>query len=172
MSRRLLRKFAPNPETLRKQWFFRIFGKHVAEVQLWSTSRRAITRAAGIGVAISFMPLPVHTLLAVVVALIWRLNLPVLIAAIYVNNPLTLLPMFYGAFRVGAALVGQPETQFAFELSWNWLQHGLGPVWKPFLIGCAVCGTVLGYSTYLILEFAWRRNIQRKLRARRTRVSR
>jgi uncharacterized protein (DUF2062 family) len=172
MSRRLMRKFAPNPETLRKQWFFRIFGEHLADVQIWSTSRRAITRAAGVGIAICFLPLPIHTLLAVVVAVIWRLNLPVLVAAIYVNNPLTIVPIFYGAYRVGSALVGQPETQFAFELSWSWLQNGLGPVWKPFLVGCLVCAAVLGYGTYLILEFAWRRNTLRKLRARRARVSR
>ena len=107
-----------------------------------------------------------------VVAVIWRLNLPVLVAAIYVNNPLTIVPIFYGAYRVGSALVGQPETQFAFELSWSWLHNSLGPVWKPFLVGCVVCAAVLGYGTYLILEFAWRRNTLRKLRARRAQVSR
>lgn len=172
MLKRILRKYAPDPRKLENQWLFRIFGLCAQDVQLWSTSRRAITRAAGLGIAICFLPLPVHTLLALIAALVWRLNLAVLLAAIYVVNPLTMVPIYYGAYRVGALLVGEPATGFAFELSWHWVQHGLGPIWKPFLVGCLVCSLTLGYGTWAALEFALRRNTRRKLQARRKRISR
>ena len=56
---------------------------------------------------------------------------------------------------------------FAFELSWAWLQNGLGPVWKPFLVGCLVCAIVFGYGGYLALELIWRFVTVRRLRGRR-----
>ena len=172
MPRRLIRKLAPHPDTLRNRWFFRIFGSRLADMHLWSTSRRAITGAFGAGVAICFVPLPVHTLLAVAVALLWRLNLPVLVAAVFLVNPLTVVPVYYGAYRVGATILGQVATGFDFQLSWTWLHNGLGPVWKPFLVGCLICGVALGYAAYLGLELIWRWVTLRRRRARRPRVRR
>jgi uncharacterized protein (DUF2062 family) len=172
MPRRLIRKFIPDPEKLRSRWIFRIFGSRLAEMHLWAMSRRAITGAFGAGVAICFVPLPVHMPVALLVALLWRLNLPVIVATVFIVNPLTVVPIYYAAYRVGAALVGQDATGFAFELSWVWLQNGLGPVWKPFLTGCLVCSVVLGYASYIGLELVWRWNTGRRLKARRLRVSR
>ena len=60
-----------------------------------------------------------------------------------------MVPLYYVAYRVGALLLGIQPGTFAFELSWNWLQSGLGAVWKPFLVGCLVCGVVGGYLAYL-----------------------
>jgi uncharacterized protein (DUF2062 family) len=172
MLKRILSKYAPDPRKLESQWLFRTLGLYAQDVQLWSTSRRAVTRAAGLGLAICFLPLPIHTVLALLAALVWRLNLGVLLAAIYVVNPFTMLPIYYGAYRVGALLFGAPAEVFAFELSWHWVQHGLGPIWKPFLVGCLVCSLTLGYGTWLALEFAWRRNTRRKLQAKQQRISR
>ena len=73
---------------------------------------------------------------------------------------------------MGALLVGTPAKGFAFELSWHWVQHELGPVWKPFLVGYLVRSLTLGYGTWLALEFAWRRNTRRKLQAKQQRISR
>ncbi|MFM1885145.1 MAG: hypothetical protein RL026_302 [Pseudomonadota bacterium] len=172
MPRRLIRKFTPKPETLRQQWYFRMFGSRVTDSRLWSPNRRSVTAAFGAGLAICFVPLPIHFLLAIGAALLWRLNLPVVFASTYVMNPLTVLPMYYGAYRVGALLVGAPPGEFAFELSWEWLQVGLGPVWKPFLVGCLVCGAGLGLAGYAGLEVLWRWVTLRRLGRRRRRVSR
>ncbi len=172
MPRRLIRKLSPHPDSLRELWFFRMFGSRLADMHLWATSRRAITAAFGVGIAICFVPLPIHMPLALLAALLWRQNLPVLIATVWLVNPLTMVPVYYTAYRVGAAVVGQEATGFAFTLSWDWLQYGLGPVWKPFLVGCLICALGLGYASYLGLELVWRWNTVRRLRARRRRISR
>jgi hypothetical protein len=171
MPRSLIRKLVPHPDKLRKRWIFRMFGSRLSDMHLWATGRRAITGAFGAGVAICFIPLPVHMPLALLSALIWRLNLPVLVATVFIVNPLTVVPIYYAAYRVGAALVGQEPTGFAFQLSWDWLQNGLGPLWKPFLTGCLVSGLALGYAAYAGLELAWRWNTLRRLRARRHRLT-
>ena len=172
MPRRLIRKLSPHPDKLRQRWIFRVFGSRLADMHLWATSRRSITGAFGTGIAICFIPLPVHMPLALLSALLWRLNLPVLVATVFIVNPLTMVPIYYGAYRVGAAAVGQVATGFAFQLSWDWLQNGLGPLWKPFLTGCLLCGLILGYAAYAGLELVWRCNTVRRLNARAKRARR
>lgn len=169
MPRRLLRKLAPHPDSLRQRWYFRIFGRHLTDSRLWSMNRRAVTAAFGAGLAICFLPLPVHIPLAMLVAIAWRLNVPVILGTVLLVNPLTVVPVYYAAYRVGVAMLGGDPDQFRFrfQLDWDWLQYGLGPVWKPFLLGCATCALVLGVGGFLALEFLWRWSTMRRLRARR-----
>lgn len=156
MPRRIIQKLVPHPDKLRQRWFFRIFGERLADMHIWSTRRRSITAAFGAGLAICFVPLPVHLPLSLLTALLWRLNLPVLVATVFLVNPLTMVPVYYAAYRIGAFALQAQTTGFAFQLSWDWLQNGLGPVWRPFLLGCLICGIVLGYGGYVGLELLWR----------------
>ena len=42
-----------------------------------------------------------------------------------------------------------------FELSWNWLSNELIPIWKPFLLGCLVTGTLVAITGYIVLGLVW-----------------
>lgn len=167
MPRRLIRKLSPDPEKLRSRWYFRMFGSRLTDSRLWAMNRRSITAAFGIGIAICFLPLPVHLPLALLMAMMLRVNVPVIMGTTLLVNPLTAVPIYYMAYRVGAFALGLPLKRFAFELSWDWLQNGLGPFWKPFLSGCLICALVFGYGGYLALELAWRWSTVSKLRLRR-----
>ena len=125
-----------------------------------------MTAAFGIGLAVCFIPLPVHFVVASLLAVWLRLNIPVIYATILLINPVTIVPVYYLAYRLGAFLLDLPPTGFAFEMSWDWLQNGLGPMWKPFLVGCLVCGVVGGVLGYMGLELAWRWRVASKYRAR------
>lgn len=144
-----------------------MLGPKITDPRLWSLNRRAITMAFGTGVAISFIPLPVHLPLGLIAAMIWHLNVPTLVLTSTFVNPFTAVPVFYFAYRVGVLLVGTEPDSFAFELSWAWLQHGLGAIWKPFLVGCLVCSVVCGYTTYRLLELIWRISTLNRKSARR-----
>ena len=166
MPRRLVKYLSRWVETRRDRWYLRIFGERLMHHQLWSLNRRSITAGFGAGIAIAFIPLPVHTIVAVLAALYWRLNLPVTLASTWVVNPFTVVPIFYGAYRLGALLLHHPSHYFAFSLSWRWLEHGLGPRWKPFLLGCLVSAIVGGLLGRWGLEFGWRWVVRRKYRRR------
>ena len=168
MPRRFIKKFVPHPQKLRERWYFRMFGRHITDSRLWSTNRRAITAALGTSLAICFVPLPVHIPLAILIAIACRLNLPVIIAPLFVVNPLTVVPIYYFAYRVGTTLLDKPVHRFKFSLSWEWLQFGLGPMWKPFLFGCLVCALVFGLGGYFAFEGIWRFATVRRMRARRS----
>ncbi|MEO6081063.1 MAG: DUF2062 domain-containing protein [Steroidobacteraceae bacterium] len=170
MPRRLFLKLRPIAAKMRESWYFRMLGPRLTDSRLWSMNRRGITTAFGAAIAILFIPLPTHVLFGLLAAMIWRLNLPTMIVSLFLLNPLTAVPLYYAAYRVGTLVLGQPVGNFAFELSWTWLQTGLGSIWKPFLVGCLVCSIVGGFLAYWLLELIWRISTVNRLNAKRAGV--
>ncbi len=166
MPRRLLKRICPSPGALQGHWFLRLFGTRLADPRLWGLCRRGITGAFGVGLAVCFIPLPVHFVVGSLLAIVLRLNIPVMIGTVLLINPVTIVPVYYLAYRLGAALLNVPPTRFTFEMSWEWLQNGLGPMWKPFLVGCLLCGVVGGVLGYMGLELVWRWRVAARYRTR------
>jgi uncharacterized protein (DUF2062 family) len=162
MPRRLLKRITPHPTKLQNRWFLRIFGPRVTNPRLWSLQRRSVTSAFGLGLAICFIPLPVHLPLAVLVAIVRQINVAIIVGTVFLVNPFTVVPVFYTAYRVGSAALREPVRNFHFQLSFNWLESGLGPVWKPFLLGCLICSIVAGLTGWIALDLFWRWNVRRQ----------
>jgi uncharacterized protein (DUF2062 family) len=83
-------------------------------------------------------------------------------------NPVTCVPVYYIAYRVGATLLGMAPLAadgFRFKPSWEWFET-LQPVWKPFLVGCVACAVVTGLLGWLTLELLWRWHVLSKFRTR------
>ena len=169
MPRKLVKRFSQFVHGRRHRWYFSIFGERLTDPHLWRVNRHSITVAFGVGIGVSFIPLPVHLPLVVLAAVWWRLNVAVAVAGSYLVNPFTMVPIYYAAYRVGAAVLRYRPHHFVFHLSSNWLEHGLGPAWKPFLVGCLICGMICGLAGRFILEIIWREATMRRYRARRER---
>ncbi len=172
MPRRMFNRLRPVAERVRHSRYVEILGPKLRDSRLWSVNRRAITSAFGVGIAIQFIPLPMHLPLGLIAAMLLHLNVPAMVVTMFIVNPFTAVPIYYFAYRVGAFLLGTPPGNFAFELGWNWLGHGLGSIWKPFLVGCLVCAIVLGLAGRWLLELTWRWSVGSRVTARRARVRR
>lgn len=166
MPRRILRKLSTKVHSLRDRWYFRPFRERLAAPALWSVQRRSITGAFAAGLAICFVPLPVHTPLALLLAILLRLNVSVIVATVWIVNPFTVVPIYFAAYRLGVLLLRWQPMPFEFTLSWDWLEHGLGPLWKPFLIGCAASAVICSSLGWFTLETLWRRRVRYRYRNR------
>jgi uncharacterized protein (DUF2062 family) len=175
MHRRLLKKIMPSPGSLQKQWFLRPFGERLADPRLWALHRRGVTSAVGAGLAICFIPLPVHMLVAGFLAVFLRMNLPAIYGTIFLVNPLTAVPVYYAAYRVGVLLTGTPPQAFDFDFSPSGIEGALtslGALWKPFVLGCIACSVIAGSFGWIGLELLWRwRVINRRRRQQLCRVA-
>jgi uncharacterized protein len=166
MPREILKQLSRQTQQLRHRWYARPFDRLFGDLRLWSLQRRSVTLAFGVGLAICFVPLPIHIPLALLLSMLLRANLPALVTTTFLVNPLTALPVFFMAYSVGCLLLGVPPGQFQFEMSWQWLQSGLGPLWQPLLLGCLTCVAIVGVSGALILDQIWLWRVRQKYRSR------
>src|SRR6476646_6801562 len=166
MPRALFRKITPRSETLHSHWALRPFRRFFADPRLWSLQRRTVAPAFGAGLAICFIPLPIHIPVAAMVAIFCRINVPTIMVALVAVNPVTIVPAYLLAYKVGVLVTHTAERHFRFHMSWDWVQHGLGPMWKPFLVGCGLTGALFGLVGYALLDLIWRYSVRKRYRER------
>lgn len=152
----------------KQRWFMQPFRVLLEHPVYWALNRRNVTRAFALGVFLAFVPLPGSFLLAAILALILRLNVPAAVAGTLVNNPLTMVPLFFSAYWVGTQLLGVPERAVEFHMTWEWLRTGLLPIWKPFLLGCLVMGMLSALAGYAILGGLWHVTLVMKYHRRKS----
>lgn len=145
----------------------KLFGKLLHDPNLLHLNRRSVSMAFLVGLIMAFVPLPSQMILAAAAAILVRCNLPISVALVWVTNPITIPPMFYFAYKVGAWTLATPEHAFNFELSWDWLSTELSLIWEPFLLGCAICGIVSGVVGYATIRLLWRLHVIQHLKERK-----
>ncbi len=166
--RRISRQYRRNHATA---WYLRPFAAVLRHPMYFALNRRSVTGALAIGLFISLLPVPGHTPLAVLVALLVGVNLGVAVLAAWINTPFTLLPVFYAEYRLGALLLGQPPQPWPQAVTFEWLQAQLTLLWRPLFLGALVLATVTTALVYLIANAGWRWSAARRLRRRRERTT-
>jgi uncharacterized protein (DUF2062 family) len=173
MPRRFFRKFAVNRHHVSERWFMRPFRHLLKDQRLWGVRRQTVVPAFSLGLFIAFLPTPGHSLMGALSALALRVNIPVAALSTWVSNPLTMGPMYYFAYRLGRRLLGAPQRDFKFELSWDWVTHTFVTIWQPMLLGCILLGCAAALVGYAALDGFWRLSIAdyktRKQKSRRDR---
>lgn len=167
--RRALQSRLPGRDQVSSHRMLRWLGHRLHDPNLWHFGRRSVSRAAGVGMLVAFFPIPIHMTMVAPIALVLGINLPVMVAAVWVTNPITWVPIFYFAYRVGAWFVGEaPRSLDSLDLHVNLssLGHAFGEIWLPLCVGSAVCGVVAGTLTYGLVEGVWRFSVARRWRRR------
>jgi uncharacterized protein (DUF2062 family) len=159
MPRRFFRRFAFKRHHVSEQWFMSPFRHLLHDHRLWGIRRRTVVPAFSIGLLIAFLPTPGHTVIAILLALAFRVNIPVAALSTWVSNPLTMGPMYYFAYRLGRRLLHTPLQEFQFEMSWNWVTHTFVTIWQPMLLGCIILGIAAAAVGYITLDLLWRSSI-------------
>lgn len=91
---------------LRNTYLYRIWGRKLFAELLWRTDKRSISGGLALGLFVAFTPtIPFQMLLTVCGGLYFRVNLPIALAACWVTNPLTAVPIYTAAWRLGKYIV-------------------------------------------------------------------
>ena len=158
----------PDSEKIRNnKQLNKVFGTLLHDPNLLHLNRRSVSMAFFVGLFMSFVPLPSQMIMAAAVAILVRCNLPISVGLVWISNPVTMPPIFYFAYKIGAWVLGIPEREFTFELSWTWLGTELGAIWEPFLLGCAICGIVFGLLGFATIRLLWRLHIVSAIKVRK-----
>lgn len=171
MPRRHLRRISRQYRQNQSAWYLRPFAALLRHPKYFAINRRSVSTALAIGVFVSMLPVPGHTPLAVLLALAARVNLGVAAIAAWANTPLTMVPVYWFEYRLGAWLLGKPVQNWPEEVSWEWLQTQLGLLWQPLFTGATITAGVTALLVYLGTNALWHWSAARRLRERRTRRS-
>lgn len=159
MPRRFFRKFAFKRNELSEKWFMSPFRHLLHDERLWGIRRKMVVPSVATGIFVAFLPVPGHVLIAALGALTLRVNIPVAALTTFISNPLTVGPMYFFAYRVGAALLRIEPAPFDFELSLDWVSNKLVTIWQPMLLGSMLVGAIAALIGYIALDVLWRYSI-------------
>jgi len=156
MPRKTLRRWLPDPHKIVESRAIRWMGPLFSDPNLFHINRTSISASFFIGLFCAFLPIPGQTIIAALLALTFRTNLPLAMALIWISNPLTIAPMFLFSYGVGILLLGQETIPLSIEMTWDWAVAQGQAIWLPLLIGSVVCGLISGGLGYLIIHQLWR----------------
>jgi uncharacterized protein (DUF2062 family) len=167
-SRRLLRYLPTRSELLQNKMLEPV--AHLLHVEeIWHMNRRSVAGAVFIGLFTAYLPIPGQMVVAAIIAIATRCNLPIAVALVWISNPVTMPAMFYFSYRLGAWLLNMEIEAAAIDLSFAWLWDNFGIIGWPLLFGSVICGWVVGVTGFVLTRVLWRLHIIRRWRERITR---
>ena len=168
MPKKLIKRLMPDHDKIREHKHLKaFFGTLLHDPNLFHLNRRSASGAFAVGLFMAFVPLPTQMLFATAAAIIFRVNLPLSVALVWITNPITIPPMFYGAYRLGAWILGTSGKGVPDEFTLEWLAEGINLIWEPLLLGCAILGTTSALLGYFSIRGLWRLHLIQHIKERR-----
>jgi uncharacterized protein (DUF2062 family) len=173
---KFFKRYLPNSETVMRNRWLRPFAAWLQHPNLWHLHRRSAAGGVAVGLGCGLIPGPLQMISAALLAVLFRVNLPVALITTLYTNPFTLVPLYLLAYRIGAWVSGAHRGAAAAappfpELHWR---DFIGKMWdwtvalgEPLLIGLPVLAGSLAIAGYVAVRVAWRVVVTLKWRARR-----
>ncbi|MCP3868243.1 MAG: DUF2062 domain-containing protein [Gammaproteobacteria bacterium] len=172
MPRHIIKRYAPDCDSIRNHKHMRMFGRLLHDPGLWHLNRRSVSGAFAIGLFWACIPIPFQMIAAAAIAIPARVNLPVSVALVWISNPVTMPPMFYFNYVLGNWILGRPPQHSGFDINMEFISESIAYVWQPLYLGsfiCGLCGALLGYCA---MRGLWRLHIVSYIKKRRERLQR
>lgn len=167
MFKKLIKKYLPDPASLRANPSMRRFERFFHDGNLWHLNRRSVRTAFAMGLFAALMPMPGQTVLATILAIWARGNIPVAVALCWLTNPLTMAPIFYLCYNLGSFVLQRPPLEVEFQASTDWLLSQMEAVGVPFLIGSLIFATAVSITAYYVVNWLWIASVRRQQKNRR-----
>lgn len=175
-----LRDRLPSRETIHRHRWLRPFAHRLRHPNLWHLHRRSVAGGVAVGLFCGLIPGPLQMLGAALLAMSFRVNLPVALFVTLYTNPFTIVPLYMLAYQLGAWISGTTVDAARLvlpELDWHdwfWpLFHWLLSLGHAFAIGLPLLAASLALLGYVGVRLGWHgwvlwRMYQRRLRRGRS----
>lgn len=163
-----LKKYTPSTQSLQNSPEIKELKSFTKAPCFWSRDRQSVARGVAAGLAGAVIP-GFQLFYAAILVILLRGNLPIALVCTLVTNPLTVAPIVYFIYFVGAFVIKNGNSNFVFqEFQWNFssfhafwsnvstwsLQFG-----KAFLVGLPIVSVCLGMIGYFGTILIWEASI-------------
>ena len=178
MPRRLFKKYLPSHATISNHRFIPKRGNWLTHHNLWHLHRRSVAGGFAVGMFAGLVPgsNPVQFAVAALMAIGFKVNLPIAVIVTLYSNPLTIVPLYFLAFQLGQLALlesGGAVPPLAMSFSgkrWDELLPAaldwLMALGKPLLVGLPLLAVLLSVTSYIAVRVLWRWYVVRKWRRR------
>lgn len=176
--KKYFKKLLPSHDSIRQNRWVRPFGTWLQHHNLWHLNRRSVAGGLAAGMFGGLVPGPLQMLTAGLLAVLFRVNLPVAMFTTFYTNPFTIVPLYWLAYQLGVVVTGQghavSDAHFVVPaMNWdNWLTvmiDWMVSLGKPFAVGLPLLAIILAILGYVGVRVGWRIWVmwQWRLRAKR-----
>lgn len=124
---------------------------------LWMPCRTTVSTGISIGLFFAMMPVPFQMVASALLAMRFRANVPFAMAACWVTNPFTQVPILLAQFRLGQWLresLSVPMPGFLARVDYT--IPGVGPLnAASFTLGFIASGIVLAIIAYPVVQLVY-----------------
>lgn len=169
----LVRKF----EVMQSSPWLRPFAKYIAHPALWSLNRRSVALAVAAGMIGGLIPGPFQMLTAGILAVLVRCNFPIALVMTLYSNPLTIVPLYLVAYKLGVLVSpAQAAQRLTAPPDFDWLHlwdstvalaHWAWNLGTPLFVGVPLLALILAVVGYFITLFGWSLHLRLEWRARK-----
>jgi uncharacterized protein (DUF2062 family) len=181
MPRKYFRKFLPSHDAIKQNRYIARFGPRLQHHNLWHLHRRSVALGVAVGLFAGLIPgsNPVQFTAAAILAIVFRVNLPIAVLVTLYSNPFTIVPLYFVAYKLGQSVLlqgGGSPSPAAFQLEGaglsEWIPRAfewLASVGKPLLIGLPLFALLLAIAGYFLIDWVWQLYVRCAWQRRRNR---
>jgi len=163
---KFLRKYQPALDAIRDHPLCVRHASWLRHPGLWYFNRRSVPGAVAIGLFAGLVPGPLQMLVALLLAVPLRKNIPVALVTTFYTNPLTIVPLYVLAYAYGHFLMGSSAPDVHIDpLHMHWTEIlALG---KPLALGLLALALTFAAVGYAAVAITWRIHVVRAWRRRK-----
>lgn len=164
--KKFLKNKLPGPEIITENRYLRFLSPWLGHPRLWHMHRRSVALGIAIGLVTGLLPGPVQILLALLIAIPLRANVLAAAFATFYTNPLTFIPLYLLAFKIGGLFTGEqarsvqvPDIEWTLSSVWTAIPdmfRWMLSLGDTLLIGLAVQAAVFAVCGYFLTLIVWR----------------
>ena len=168
--RGFFKRLLPEHQEIRQHQHLSLLGGLLHDPNIFHLTRHSAAGGVAIGLFLTFIPVPGQMLIAALLAIYFRANLPLAIVFVWISNPLTIPPLFYLSYKTGALILQEPALELSFEFSIDWFMSIIFEVWNALLLGALTLGSLSALAGYFLIKLLWRMTIIRKWEDRKKNI--
>jgi len=124
-----------------------------------SINRKSVAKGVLVGLFIAFIPMPAQMVAIVLLQPLFRFNLPLAIAMVWITNPLTMPFIYYIEYETGGFLLNMQDLP-PVTMTLDWFADNIEEIMLPLYTGAFFYSTLSAASGYYAVQRLWIRSVR------------
>lgn len=119
-----------------------------------SINRHSVAKGVLVGLFIAFIPMPGQMVAIVLLQPLFRFNLPLAIALVWITNPLTMPFIYFIEYKTGGLLLGMHDLPH-LEIGIEWFEEHFDDIVLPLYTGALFYSALFSAAGYYLVQRLW-----------------